>query len=63
MLSLNTIFVPRWWKKFSEATGVHLPLPENIRGETQRGRIFAPLRVFSHTVVHNVDENILGPPE
>ena len=54
MLSLDTIFVPRWWKKFSEATGARIPLPRNIRGETQRGRIFCPLRVFSHTAVHNV---------
>ena len=28
--------------------------PENIRDEMQRGRIFCSLRVFSHTVVHNV---------
>ena len=32
MLSLDTIFVPRWWKKFSEATGVHLPLPREYSG-------------------------------
>ena len=32
MLSLDTIFVPRWWKEFSEATGVHLPLPREYSG-------------------------------
>ena len=47
MLSLDTIFVPRWWKEFSEATGTRTPLPENIRGETQRGRIFcSPPSIF-----------------
>lgn len=32
MLSLDTIFVPRWWKKFSEATGARIPLPPRILG-------------------------------
>ena len=32
MLSLDTIFVPQWWKKFSEATGAHLPLPREYSG-------------------------------
>ena len=36
--------------------------PENTRAKCSAGGFFAPLRVFSHTVVHNVDENILGPP-
>ena len=63
MLSLDTIFVPRWWKKFSEATERVFRSPENTRAKCSAGGFFAPLRVFSHTVVHNVDENILGPPE
>ena len=32
MLSLDTIFVPRWWKKFSEATGARIPLPREYSG-------------------------------
>ena len=54
MLSLDTIFVPRWWKKFSEATGVHLPLPREYSGRNAAREDFSALRVFSHTAVHNV---------
>lgn len=62
MLSLDTIFVPRWWKEFSEATERVLRSPRIFGAKCSAGGFFAPLRVFSHTVVHNVDENILGPP-
>ena len=49
MLSLDTIFVPRWWKEFSEATGTRIPLPREYSGEMQRGRIFcSPPSIFPH---------------
>lgn len=54
MLSLDTIFVPGGGRNFLRPQECISRSPENIRDEMQRGRIFCSLRVFSHTVVHNV---------
>lgn len=61
----------RWTRSLSPGGGRNflrppervLRSPRIFGAKRSAGGFFAPLRVFSHTVVHNVDENILGPPE
>ena len=61
----------RWTRSLSPGGGRNFLRPPECISRSPRifgakcsaGGFFAPLRVFSHTVVHNVDENILGPPE
>ena len=63
MLSLDTIFVPRWWKKFSEATGARIPLPREYSGRNAaREDFLPPPSIFPHGCAQ-CGENILGPPE
>ena len=61
----------RWTRSLSPGGGRNflrppervLRSPRIFGAKRSAGGFFAPLRVFSHTVVHHVDENILGPPE
>lgn len=61
----------RWTRSLSPGGGRNflrppervLRSPRILGAKRSAGGFFAPLRVFSHAVVHNVDENILGPPE
>ena len=61
----------RWTRSLSPGGGRNFLRPQErvsrsprIFGAKCSARgFFAPLRVFSHAVVHNVDENILGPPD
>ena len=61
----------RWTRSLSPGGGRNFLRPQECISRSPRifgakrsaGGFFAPLRVFSHTVVHHVDENILGPPE
>ena len=61
----------RWTRSLSPGGGRNflrppervLRSPRIFGAKCSAGGFFAPLRAFSHTVVHHVWKNILGPPE